>query len=227
MRSLAAALPVLLLGLLFAGAMADQPAGGPDKSTPAQTAAQTPSAQPLPVQAPSTQNQAPSAPSAKAAAGAPQMSAATKSFADEAAISDIFEIEAGTIAMERGQSKAVKDFGKKMVDAHIATTDQLQSVLAAQFGQVTPPTALDQRRQVLIDILKDARVKGTGVADFDHLYLAQQVACLKDSATLMRGYVADGDTAAVKAFAAETLTVIEEHLALADKLAKSPSLASN
>src|SRR5215471_14502615 len=47
-----------------------------------------------------------------------EMTTTTKGFVDAAAVSDMYEVEAGKIAQERGQSAGVKDFGAKMVAAH-------------------------------------------------------------------------------------------------------------
>src|SRR5262249_38454386 len=112
-----------------------------------------------------------------------EMTSTTKGFVNAAAISDMYEVEAGNIAAQRGRSKAIQDFGKKMVDAHTATTNQLKSILVSNSIDVTPPAALDNRRQGMIDDLRGAKA-----ADFDHRYIEQQVAAHKEAEILMRGY---------------------------------------
>ena len=52
------------------------------------------------------------------ACGAPS----TTDFIQMAAMSDMYEVEAGKIASQKGQSDAVKNFGQMMVDAHSKTT---------------------------------------------------------------------------------------------------------
>ena len=64
---------------------------------------------------------------------------------------------------------------------------------------VTPPAHVDNRRQGMLDDLRGAKA-----ADFDHRYLAQQVAAHKEADILMRGYAKDGDNAAIKDFAGTT-----------------------
>jgi putative membrane protein len=150
-----------------------------------------------------------------------EMTHTAKGFVDAAAVSDMYEVEAGTIAVERGHSKTVKDFGKKMVDAHTATTNQLKSILASNNINATPPAALDNRRQGMIDDLKGAKA-----ADFDHRYVEQQVAAHKEAETLMRGYSKDGDNAALKGFAADTLPKVADHLSMAEAMEKDMSIAS-
>ena len=42
----------------------------------------------------------------------------TPDFIQKAAMSDMYEVEAGKLAADKGQSDAVKQFGQQMVDAH-------------------------------------------------------------------------------------------------------------
>jgi putative membrane protein len=150
-----------------------------------------------------------------------EMTTTTKGFVTAAAISDMYEVEAGQIAEKRGQSDAVRDFGKHMVEAHTQTTDQLKTVLAGNNVDVTPPMHLDDRRQGMIDDLRGAKA-----SDFDHRYLAQQDAAHKEARILMRGYAKDGDNNAVKIFASETLPKVEDHLAMIHKMEAGMNMAS-
>ena len=58
------------------------------------------------------------------ACGAPS----TPGFVQNAATSDMYEIEAGKIAIQKAQSDTVKTFGQMMVDAHSKTTEELKDV---------------------------------------------------------------------------------------------------
>jgi putative membrane protein len=151
-----------------------------------------------------------------------EMTSTTKGFVEAAAVGDMYEVEAGKIALARGQSAAVKNFGGHMVKAHTATTEQLKSIVASTNIAITPPAHLDDRRQGMIDNLR-----GATAADFDHRYLVQQVAAHKEAEILMQGYAKDGDNAAVKSFAADTLAAVQEHLALAERLEAAQKSASN
>ncbi len=97
-----------------------------------------------------------------------EMTMTTKGFVAAAATSDMYEVEAGKIAQERGQSAAVKNFGAKMVTAHTETTDKLKAALASTHPDIAPPSRLDDRRQGMIDELRGAKD-----ADFDGRYIAQ------------------------------------------------------
>lgn len=140
----------------------------------------------------------------------------TKGFVTAAAISDMYEVTAGKIAMQRAQSTAVKDFAQKMVDAHTKTTEQLKGILASNNINVTPPAHVDHRRQMMLDDLRGAKAE-----DFDHRYIVQQIAAHKEADILFRGYAKDGDNAAIKDFAATTDKTIKMHLSMAEDLNNS------
>ncbi|MDX3909943.1 MAG: DUF4142 domain-containing protein [Sphingobium sp.] len=127
-------------------------------------------------------------------------------FVTNAAISDMYEIEAGKIASEKGKSADVKAFGKMMVKDHTTTSSKLKATLASAKVNVTPPTELDARRRGMIENLKTA-----SAADFDKVYLDQQTAAHQEALTLMKSYAEDGENAPLKKLAAETAPKIQQH----------------
>ena len=145
-----------------------------------------------------------------------EMTSTTKGFVTAAATSDMYEVTAGKIALQRSQSPDVKAFAQQMVDAHTGTTEKLKGIIAANAIKVAPPAHVDNRRQGMLDDLR-----GASAADFDHRYITQQVAAHKEADILMRGYAKDGDSAPIKAFAADTDKAVKMHLAMAQKLASS------
>jgi putative membrane protein len=151
-----------------------------------------------------------------------EMTTTTKGFVTAAATSDMYEVTAGKIAVQRAQSPAVKEFAQKMVDAHTETTAKLKNILAGNNINVTPPAHVDNRRQVMLDDLRGAKAQ-----DFDHRYVAQQIAAHKEAEILMRGYAKDGDSAAIREFAATTEKAVKMHLSMAQKLDATTKSASN
>jgi putative membrane protein len=149
-----------------------------------------------------------------------EMTSTTKGFVTAAATSDMYEVTAGKIALQRAQSPDVKAFAQKMVDAHTATTEKLKSILASNNIKITPPAHVDNRRQGMLDDLRGAKA-----ADFDHRYIAQQIAAHKEANILFRGYAKDGDNAAIKDFAAKTDKDINMHLSMAQQLNDSTKTA--
>jgi putative membrane protein len=137
----------------------------------------------------------------------------TQGFVDGAATSDMYEVEAGQIALQRSQNADVKAFAQKMIDAHTATTASLKAILASASGVNPPPAHVDDRRQGLLDDLR-----GAPTANFDSTYISQQVDAHNEAVILFRGYAHDGDNRDIRKFAASTLPKIEQHLAMAKKL---------
>jgi len=150
-----------------------------------------------------------------------EMTTTTKGFVNAAAISDMYEVTAGKIALERAQSPDVKAFAQKMVDAHTMTTQKLKSIIASNNINVTPPAHVDRRRQAMLDDLRGAKAQ-----DFDHRYISQQIAAHKEADILFRGYAKDGDNAAIKDFAAATDKDIKMHLSMAQQLDASTKTAN-
>jgi putative membrane protein len=136
-------------------------------------------------------------------------------FVTAAAISDMYEVEAGKIAEDRSKNSKVRMFAEHMVMAHTETTDKLKSILASGHGNVTPPAHLDDRHQGMIDELRGAKAE-----DFDGRYLAQQIDAHKEALILMKGYAKSGDVAAVRHFAAKTAPVVQSHLNMAESIGK-------
>ena len=124
-----------------------------------------------------------------------------------AAIADMYEVEAGKIAEQRGKSPDVKAFGKMMVADHTKSTQMVKDALAKSGLTITPPAEMDARRKGMIDNLKQA-----GNSDFDLAYLHQQLAAHLEALELHKGYADHGDNAALKAAAAQIVPVVEHHL---------------
>jgi putative membrane protein len=101
-----------------------------------------------------------------------------------------------------------------MIKDHTALGNEMKPLIKAA-GQ-TPPTALDQRRQGMIDNLKAA-----DAASFDKTYADQQVAAHEETLTLMQGYAKDGSDPGLKGGAAKAVPMVQTHLDMARKLQAS------
>jgi len=146
----------------------------------------------------------------------------TRGFVTAAATSDMYEVAAGKIAEQRTRSPQIHEFAEKMVNAHTMTTEKLKDIIADDNIKVTPPSHVDDRHQGMLDDLRGAKAE-----DFDHRYIAQQIAAHKEADILMRGYAKDGDNKAVRDFAAITDKAVKMHLDMAQKLDASTRSASN
>jgi putative membrane protein len=129
----------------------------------------------------------------------------TGAFVDNATQGNMYEIKAAQIAQQKATSPDVKAFAKMMVVDHTALANELKPVIT-KAGK-TPATALDQRRQGLLDNLNAATAK-----DFDKTYIDQQVAAHDETLTLLKGYGDNGGDAGLKAAAAKTVPKVQAHL---------------
>lgn len=160
-----------------------------------------------------TQDAVGAAVGATSAATVGQMS--TDAFVTNAAISDMYEIQAGEIAQKKGQSADVKAFGKMMVADHTAMSNEMKPLITA--AGKTPPPGLDERRKGMIDNLNAA-----SAAEFDKTYLSQQEAAHSEALTLMQGYADKGDDAGLKGAAGKAVPKIQAHLDRVKQLQAAP-----
>lgn len=148
-----------------------------------------------------------------------QMSAATlgantvEGYITNAAIGDLYEIEAGRLALERTQNAQVRELAQMIVDDHTAASEALKGLAPQAAPDVTVPTELDQRRQGMIDNLRAASAE-----DFDRVYIDQQVAAHNEAVTLHRGFSDNSDAPQLAQHAATVLPKIEAHLQHAERL---------
>ena len=156
-------------------------------------------------------------PDANPSATVPTPSDETKAdvFAMKAADSDMFEIEAAKLAAKRSTNAEVKKFAAMMQPAHMKSTESLKAAIAASGAAITLPMALSADAQSKLDDLTKADDK-----DFDKKYADSQVDAHQAALNLLQRYAQDGDTPAVKAFAAATAPTVQEHLNHAEGLKK-------
>jgi putative membrane protein len=137
----------------------------------------------------------------------------TETFVQQAAVSDMYEIQAAKIALQKSQSPAIKNFAQKMIDEHQATSTQLKGLLAKANVTAAPPAALDDRHAGMIEDLQKA-----DVGKFDKVYLDQQTTAHREALGLMDSYANHGDVAALKDFAGQTKPKIQMHFDMVSKL---------
>jgi putative membrane protein len=146
-----------------------------------------------------------------ASCGAPS----TPDFVRKGALNDLFEVEAGTIAAEKGQSEGVKEFGRQMVEAHRKSTEELRGIVESEKLNVKLPAALDHQHQKMIDALNEAKPD-----DFDQTYAVQQVRAHEKAAGLFDDYAEEGKNEALKQYAANMLPMIKQYRNEAAKIGR-------
>ena len=126
-------------------------------------------------------------------------------FVEKASASDLFEVEAAKLAQATSKNAEVKKFAADMVAAHTKSTAELKKAIAdANQTTLVLVTVLPADLQAKLDDLKKA-------ANFDKAYLENQVDAHQSALNLMQRYAQDGDVPAIKAFAASTGPVVQQH----------------
>jgi putative membrane protein len=142
-----------------------------------------------------------------------------KKFVKDAAMGGMAEVELGKLATQKASRDDVKQFGQRMVDDHTKANDQLKQVASKE--NISIPESLDSKHQSRIDKL--SKLSGT---DFDKAYIKDQ---LKDHQTDVKEFSAEaqgGTDPNIKAFASNTLPILQEHLNMVKNLNKSEKNAA-
>jgi putative membrane protein len=145
---------------------------------------------------------------------APVVAAPTaQEFANTAAASDAFEIETSKVALDKSGSQNIKDFARKMIDAHNQSTAKLKTAAGAMTPPIVPDPVLTAAQQATLDNLKTA-----SGAEFDAAYAAAQVGGHQAALDALQGYAAAGDNEAFKTLAAGLVPTVTEHFEMAKAL---------
>lgn len=135
-------------------------------------------------------------------------------FAVEAADGAMMEIQLGNLALKNAASSEVKDFAQTMISDHGKANDELVT-LAASKG-ISLPTELSDENQKKIEELSSK----TG-ADFDKAYCEFMIKDHKDDVDKFKKQAEKGNDADIKAWAAEKVPALEQHLAMAESMEKT------
>lgn len=134
-------------------------------------------------------------------------------YVSSAAIGDMYEIQSAQIALDKSQNAGIRELAQTIITDHTAASNKLKAIAPAAAAGVTIPTALDERRQGLIDNLRAA----TGPA-FDAEWISQQVAAHREAVMLHEGFSNKADAPDLATHAAEVLPKIRAHLQTAETL---------
>jgi putative membrane protein len=141
----------------------------------------------------------------------PMTGVSTSDYVAQTAAGNLYEIQAGHIAQGKARSTAIKGFAATMVKDHGTMQATLMAALDnAQRKIAHPSDQLPSDKQAMIDQLK-ATPKG---AQFDSLYLGQQLQAHQQAWALQKGYATDGDDASLRQVAASAVPIVEQHIAM-------------
>lgn len=129
-----------------------------------------------------------------------------------AGMSDLYEINSSQVAIEKSPNPAVRRYAQMLIKHHQKTT--AATVAAARKAGMTPtPPMLDPGATASI-----AELQTAAPADFDRLYLGQQVPAHQAALDLHKSYGAGGDAAPLRATAKKAVPIVQKHLTAAEKM---------
>lgn len=134
-------------------------------------------------------------------------------FVMEAYEGGMAEVELGQLATEKASNPKVKDFGQRMVTDHGKANDELKAL--AEQKNITLPTKLNAKDQAT----KDRLSKLSGSA-FDHAYINDMVKDHQADSVAFHKQATSGQDSDIKAWAAKTGAVVDEHLKMAQDIQK-------
>lgn len=137
----------------------------------------------------------------------------TEDFVKEVSMSDIFEIETSKLAVERTDA-GTKAFAQQIVQDHQKTTGELKQLVDSGKVKVSPAAAMSDDQNEALDDLK--ALQG---AEFKKQYRDDQIEAHEDAVDIFGRYAENGENAALKAWAAQTLPALQHHLEMAKALA--------
>src|SRR5207248_9739832 len=147
-----------------------------------------------------------SAPTQSSGTATAKLSQKDVSFIQKAGGGGQQEVENGKMAEKQGKSADVKRIGARMVADHTKANKEL--------------TGLANRKGVTFDT-RGVRAQNIGAADFDRSYLKLLEADHKSDIADFEKQAKSGDDRDLKSWAAKTLPMLKEHLAMVQNVMKT------
>jgi putative membrane protein len=137
------------------------------------------------------------------------VSGADKTFATEAAKGGLAEVQLSQLALQKASSPQVKDFAQRMVTDHTQANQDLMQLGTSE--NLNLPTQLDTKHKSELDRLN--AMSGTA---FDTAYMQDMVQDHKQAVADFQKQAKSGSDPALKSFAQKYLSVIQQHLQMAE-----------
>jgi putative membrane protein len=131
--------------------------------------------------------------------------AADRTFVQQAAMSDLFEIEAGKLALTRAREAPIKQLAESITADHTQAATQLKDTAAVV--NVAVPTTLDAAHARMLSQLRAASDQR-----FDAVFLIVQAETQKRALKLHEDYQQQGDSPTLKALAQSGAESAKAHL---------------
>lgn len=149
-----------------------------------------------------------------------QLAAADAKFVRTAAQSGMAEVRMGQLLSEASQSKALRDFGQRLIKDHTKANQELIQIAATK-GVSAPSQPAEKHEKMLEELSK---MKG---AEFDRAAQKHAVMHHQEDVQLFQKASESLQDPELKAFAQKTLPVLKQHLEMAKGLDISATTESS
>jgi len=129
------------------------------------------------------------------------------------------EVDLGRLAVQKAASKDVRDFGQRMVDDHSKAGEGLTKVLKDKGASV--PIKDNKKEDKMT-----AHLQSLSGSAFDAAYIKMMVSDHRKDAKEFEKASEKSEDADLRAWAAKTLPIVQEHLRLAQDIEKSISITT-
>lgn len=146
-------------------------------------------------------------PDGLAPAGAAPTASSGQEYVDLAGASDLFEIEAARLAIEKATRPEVRELAQTILADHQRSTTRLTAAAreTVESLNMSPQLGPEQRAQI-------QALRAASGAAFDELYLEQQMQAHERALTLVTAYASEGQVDALRGHASTVAAPIQGHL---------------
>jgi putative membrane protein len=135
-------------------------------------------------------------------------------FAADAAKDSMAEVELGQLALNKSNDARVREFATRIIQDHSKANLQLESI--AKSGNIVLPSEPGETLEKSMD-----KLSGLSGKNFDRAYVEDMVEDHEKAVKLFQQYQREGSNKELRAFAQQTLPVLQEHLHMAKTIEKT------
>src|SRR4028118_2289095 len=143
------------------------------------------------------------------------LSSRDRTFVMQAGQLSMMEVELGRLAVQRGSSAGVKQYGQEMVEDHTRANQELMQL--AMQKKVELPTEMSTQNTALID-----RLSGLSGKSFDTAYKQAMIDSHNHAIALFKAQSQQGQDPQLKAWATQKLPKLQAHLEMVNQMLEEP-----
>ena len=193
-----------------------------DNATDDRTAPRSPATEPNNTNNPGRSPQSPTTPSNNNPSRSPNtpagdqtspnsLSSRDRTFVMQAGQLSMMEVELGRLAVQRGSSAGVKQYGQQMVEEHTRANQELMQL--AMQKKVELPSEMSTQNTALID-----RLSGLSGTSFDTAYKQAMIDSHNQAIALFKAQSQQGEDPQLKAWATQKLPNLQAHLEMVNQM---------